>query len=66
MRNGYKPKHVNTITKNKAPVKRDMLVRKISVLIALRNKYGSAIGAALNGVINAEEYLRLEQLSELH
>lgn len=41
-----------------------MLVRKPSVLLAIRDQHGSAIMAAINGALNVEEYLKLEQLSE--
>lgn len=41
-----------------------MTVRKPSVLLAIREQYGSAVLAALNGAVNAEEYLKLEALSE--
>jgi len=41
-----------------------MLVRKPSVLLAIRDHHGNAIMAAMNGAVNVEEYLKLEALSE--
>jgi hypothetical protein len=39
-------------------------VRPTKKLIAIRDEHGSPILAAINGAVNAEEYLKLEQLRE--
>lgn len=39
---------------------KSMRVRPAKTLMAIRNEHGSAFGAALNGALNAEEYLKLE------
>lgn len=41
-----------------------MTVRKPSLLLAIREQHGSALMAAINGAVNAEEYLKLEQWAE--
>lgn len=41
-----------------------MPVRSTKKLLEIREQHGSAILAAINGAVNAEEYLKLEQLSE--
>lgn len=60
--NGYKPKHPQMATNGQRI--RPMTIRKPSVLLKIRDQHGSAIMAAINGAVNAEEYLKLEQLSE--
>lgn len=61
-RNGYKPKRAATITRPSHM--KPMLLRKPSVLLAIRTQHGSALLAAINGALNVEEYLKLEQFRE--
>ena len=53
------------LAKTRSSRMKPMLVRKTPVLLAIRDQHGgSPILAAINGAVNAEEYLKLEALSE--